>query len=129
VQKVEKDEKHLWIEACAKSSKWMKASMTCLPILIVLDWKFEFHVHIYASKFSLEAMLNQNPDKTIDKLIYYANRFMNNAENNYITTEKEALTMIYAVKKFKHYLLGNNFTFFMDHQTLLYLVNKPLVNG
>jgi hypothetical protein len=37
--------------------------------------------------------------------------------------------MIYAMKKFKHYLLGNSFTFFVDHQTLLYLVKKPIVNS
>jgi hypothetical protein len=37
--------------------------------------------------------------------------------------------MIYDVTKFKHYLLGNSFIFFMDHQALLYLVNKPIVIG
>jgi hypothetical protein len=58
--------------------------------------------------FALGAMLNQNPNKTIDKPIYYVSRLMNNAEKNYTTIEKEALTMIYVVKKFKHYLLGNN---------------------
>jgi hypothetical protein len=40
---------------------------------------------------------------------------------------KKTLTMIYVVKKFRHYLLGNNFIFFVDHQALLYLVNKPIV--
>ena len=33
--------------------------------------------------------------------------------------------MIYAIMKFKNYLLANKFVFFMDHQALLYLVNKP----
>jgi hypothetical protein len=33
---------------------------------------------------------------------------MNNVEKNYATIEKETFTMIYVVKKFKHYLLGNN---------------------
>ena len=33
--------------------------------------------------------------------------------------------MVYAVKKFFHYLLANKFVFFVDHQALLYLVNKP----
>ena len=33
--------------------------------------------------------------------------------------------MVYAVKKFRHYLLANKFVFFTDHQALLYLVNKP----
>jgi hypothetical protein len=40
---------------------------------------------------------------------------MNGAKKNYSTTKKEALAMIYAIKKFCHYLLGNNFTFFVDH--------------
>jgi hypothetical protein len=35
--------------------------------------------------------------------------------------------MNYVVKKFKHYLLENIFTFFVDHQALLYLINKPIV--
>jgi hypothetical protein len=105
----------------------MKASMTCLPILIVLDWKSEFHVHIDASNFAFGTMLSQNLNKTVDKSIYYANRFMNNEKNNYTTTKKETLAMIYALKKFRHYLLGNNFIFFMDHQALSYLVNKPIV--
>jgi hypothetical protein len=74
-------------------------------------------------------MLGQNLDNTIYKPIYYANRLMNNGKKNYITTEKEALEMIYVVKKFKHCLLGNNFVFYVDHQTLLYLVNKPMVTS
>ena len=32
---------------------------------------------------------------------------------------------MYEVKKFRHYLLANNFTLFVDHQALLYLVIKP----
>jgi hypothetical protein len=53
---------------------------------------------------------SENPNKTIDKPIYYASRL-----KNYTTTSKETLVMIYVVKKFKHYLLGNNFIFFIDH--------------
>ena len=37
--------------------------------------------------------------------------------------------MVYAVKKFWHYLLANKFVFFVDHQALLYLVNKPCSTG
>jgi hypothetical protein len=84
---LKKDENFIWIKACAKSWEWMKASMTCLPILIVLDWKSEFHVHIDASNFAFGTMLSQNLNKTIDKSIYYANRFMNNENNNYTTTK------------------------------------------
>ncbi len=37
--------------------------------------------------------------------------------------------MVYALHKFRHYLLGNKFTFFMDHMALVYLVNKPHVSS
>ena len=37
--------------------------------------------------------------------------------------------MIYAVKKFRYYLLASKFIFFVDHQALLYLVNKPCATG
>jgi hypothetical protein len=37
--------------------------------------------------------------------------------------------MIFALHKFKHYLLGNKFVFHVDHMALVYLVNKPRVLG
>ena len=37
--------------------------------------------------------------------------------------------MVYAVQKFRHYLLAITFVFYVDHQALLYLVNKPIIQG
>jgi hypothetical protein len=37
--------------------------------------------------------------------------------------------MVYALHKFKHFLLGNKFAFYLDHMALVYLVNKPQVSG
>jgi hypothetical protein len=37
--------------------------------------------------------------------------------------------MVYALHKFKHYLLDNQFVFYVDHMALMYLVNKPQVSG
>jgi len=37
--------------------------------------------------------------------------------------------MVYAVHKFKHFLLGNKFVFYVDHMAIVYLVNKPQVSG
>jgi hypothetical protein len=105
----------------------MKTSMTCLSVLIVPNWNVELHVHTDASNFALSVMLKQNLDNIINEPIYYASRLMNNVERNYSTTKKEALAMIYALKKFQDYLLGNSFTFFVNHQALLYLVNKPML--
>jgi hypothetical protein len=37
--------------------------------------------------------------------------------------------MVYALQKFKHYLLGKHFKMFIDHSALKYLVNKPVLGG
>ncbi len=35
--------------------------------------------------------------------------------------------MVFSLHKFKHYLLGNKFVFYVDHMAMVYLVNKPQV--
>jgi hypothetical protein len=37
--------------------------------------------------------------------------------------------MVFALHKFRHYLLGNKFVFYVDRMALVYLVNKPQVLG
>ena len=61
----------------------------------------------------------------MDFPICYVSRQLNSAKKNYTTAKQEGLGMVYAVKKVRHYLLANKFTFSVDHQDLLYLVNKP----
>jgi hypothetical protein len=36
--------------------------------------------------------------------------------------------MVFALHKFKHYLLGNKIIFYEDHMALVYLVNKPQIS-
>ena len=104
--------------------------MTSAPILKSPDWNVIFHVHIDASNFAIGAILAQPREKNMDFPISYASRQLNSAEQNYTTTKREGLGMIYVVKKFRHYLLAaNQFVFFTDHQALLYLVNKPCNMG
>jgi hypothetical protein len=59
----------------------------------------------------------------------YASRLLNSVERNYTTIEREALAMVYALHKFKHYFLGNRFVFYVDHMALVYLINKPHVSS
>jgi hypothetical protein len=50
----------------------------------------------------------------IDQHVMYSSRLLNYVERIYTITKKEALTMVHALHKFKHCLLGNKFTFFVD---------------
>ena len=59
----------------------------------------------------------------IDHPIVFASRKLSSAERNYTTTKREGLAMVYAMQKFKHYLLGSHFKMFTDHLDLKFLVN------
>jgi len=84
------------------------------------------HRHV---KSSNRSNVGSNPTKTCDQPIAYASKLLNNAKKNYTTTNKEALIMVYVLHKFKHYLLGNKFLFYVDHMALLYLIIKLQMLG
>ena len=81
-----------------------------------------FYVHVNALAYAVGCVLAQPGEKNMYFPISYASSQLNSAEKNYTTTEREGLSMVYAVKKFRHYLLANKFVFFVDHQALLYLI-------
>jgi len=62
-----------------------------------------------------------------DRPIAYASRILSKAERNYNTTEKELLTIVWAVKYIRAYLYGTIFTIVTDHRPLvgLFNVNDP----
>jgi len=73
--------------------------------------------------------LSQLDENGHNHLIHFANRQLTSTKKNYIMTELEGLVVIFSLKKFRHYLLGYNAKFFIDHKALTYLVNKPNPSG
>jgi hypothetical protein len=59
----------------------------------------------------------------------YVSKLLNSTKRNYIITKIKALDMVYALHKFRHYLVGDWFVFYVDHMALVYLVNKPQVSS
>jgi hypothetical protein len=57
-------------------------------------------------------------------VIYYANKTLNDAQLNYSTIEKELLAIVFALDKFRFYLLGSKVLVYSNHATLKYLLSK-----
>ena len=57
-------------------------------------------------------------------VIYYASHTLNDEQLNHSTTENELLAVVYALEKFRLYLLGARVTVFSDHTALNYLLTN-----
>ena len=57
-------------------------------------------------------------------MIYYASKTLDSTQANYTTTEKEFLVVVFALEKFKSYIVGSSVTIFTDHTALKYLFSK-----
>ena len=87
------------------------------------DWQLPFKVMCNASDLAIEAVLGQRVEGK-PYVVYYASKTLNEAQRNYTTTEKELLTVVYALDKFHAYLIGANIIIFTDHSALKYLLTK-----
>ena len=123
------DKEFEWTEECNISFEKLKIKLVEAPILRFPNRSTKFHVHINASGLTIGAILTQPGNDGMDYPIVYIMRKLNKEERNYLTTEREALGMVFALQKYRHYLLDNPFIFYTNHQTLKYLVNKPLHHG
>ena len=57
-------------------------------------------------------------------MVYYASKTLNEAQRNYTTMEKELLAVVYALDKFRSYLIGLDIVIFTDHSAMKYLLTK-----
>jgi hypothetical protein len=76
-----------------------------------------------ASDYAVGAVLGQTKDRK-HHAISYTSKTLTGPQPNYATTEKELLAVIFAIDKFRSYLLGAKAIVYTDHATLKYLLTK-----
>ena len=121
-----KTEKFVWTTEQQIAFDTLKEKLMTAPVLQYPDFTQEFNVTTDASDYAIGAVLSQGPVGS-DRPIAYASRVLNRAEQNYSTTEKELLAIVWAVKHFRPYVYGVKFKIVTDHKPLTWLfsVNDP----
>ncbi|XP_057969433.1 uncharacterized protein LOC131158581, partial [Malania oleifera] len=117
------DVKFEWTQECQNGFDELKTCLTTAPIIRSPDWSLPFELMCDASDFAVGAVLGQRRDK-LPYVIYYASKTLNAAQKNYSTTEKELLAIVFALDKFRSYLLGSPVIIFTDHAALKFLPSK-----
>ncbi|RDX91711.1 Retrovirus-related Pol polyprotein, partial [Mucuna pruriens] len=123
---LQKDVDFNFDQPCIEAFQELKNILTSAPILQAPNWDLPFELMCDASNSALRAVLGQRAGASLPvHVITYASRTMDPTQQNYTTTEKELLAIVFALEKFRSYLLGSKIVVFSDHAALRYLLKKP----
>jgi transposase InsO family protein len=117
-----------WTEKEQEAFDYLRTCLITRPILAYPNFKLPFIIFTDASNVGLGAVLSQIQDGK-ERVIAYASRHLNQAERNYATIEKEALAIVFAVKKFKPYIHGHETKIVTDHAPLKWLMKVKNTNA
>ena len=109
-----------WSEDCQAAFDQLKTRLTTSLITAFPDFSQAFRLYTDASTAGLGAILAQVREGK-KRIICCASRALNKAEKSYPATKLECLAIMWAVAKFRPYLMAMPFEVFMDHYALQWL--------
>ena len=112
---IEEEGKHAFIQ--------LKQPLVEAPILQSPNWDLPFEIMYDASYFAVGTVLGQRIDKK-PTAICCTSKTLADAQLKYTTTEKELLAVVFALEKFRPYILGSKIIVYTDHAALKYLLYK-----
>ena len=100
-----KNQPFLWGPEQQSAFDKLKYCLTYYPVLAPPLSEGKYIIDTDASDFAMGAVLQQEQHGTV-RVIAYASKTFDAAERMYCTTRKELAAVIYALKEFRHYVLG-----------------------
>ncbi|GFN84804.1 Zinc finger protein, partial [Plakobranchus ocellatus] len=109
-----------WGDSQERAYNSLKVAVTSKPVLQLPDVNKRFILRTDASDRGLGAAVMQENEGTLFP-VAYASKKLTDRERKYSVTEREALAIVWGVKKFSLYLYGTVFTLRTDHGALQFL--------
>ncbi|XP_042409815.1 uncharacterized protein LOC121998995 [Zingiber officinale] len=110
-------------EKCKEAFNKLREALISSPIVCSPDWLLPFELMCDASNFAVGVVLAQGVEGA-PHVISYASKTLDSTQSNYTTTEKELLAIVFALDKFRSYLLCSHVIVFSDHAALKFLLKK-----
>ena len=115
-----KDVKYQWTKKQQEAFEQLKQGLDCIMTSAFFQSGEEVHLYADASPVGVGAVLLQKDQKQKTmKLIAFGSRGLTDSEKRYSQTEREALSLVWAVNHFDFYLRGMQFVLYTDHKPLL----------
>ncbi|XP_028969202.1 uncharacterized protein K02A2.6-like [Galendromus occidentalis] len=116
---LKKNTPFVWNNDCEKAFEKAKTILQSDLLLTHFNPNLPIIVSADASSYGLGCVIfHRFPDGSV-KAVQHAARSLTETERKYAQIEKEALALVFAVRKFHKYLYGRKFTLNTDHKPLI----------
>ena len=116
--------KFIWTIEREAAFNDLKCALTSSDVLLQFpNLSRPFELSTDASDTGIGCVLSQRDESGRDQPVLFASKALTNNELNWHTRDKEAFAFIFALRKFRPYLLGRRFTWHTDHKGLQWLRN------
>lgn len=112
---------YIWTEAARKAFEELKSAMTQAPVLALPDFTKPFVVECDASGNGIGAVLMQG-----GRPIAFLSKALAERKKQWSTYEREMFAIVYAVTKWRPYLLGRRFEVRTDQKSLPFLLGQRI---
>ena len=119
-----KDSKWHWATNQQMAFQAAKQLLLATECLVHYDPELPVSLACDASSYGLGAVIQHIMPDGSERPVAFASRTMNHAEKNYSQLEKEALGILFGLKRFHSYLFGRQFTLYTDHKPLQSLFSE-----
>ena len=120
---LEHGQKWEWSNECNEAFSKVKELITSDLVLTHYNPNLPLKLACDASPVGIGAVLSHIIEDGTERPIAFASRTLNKAERKYSQIDKEALALVWGVKKFHLYLFGRHFTLVTDHEPLTSIFN------
>ena len=107
-----------WSDECDRVFKQVKTKLSEAPVLMHYNPNLPISLAGDASNYGIGAVLSHVDAKGQEHPIAFVSRTLSQCEKNYSQVEKEALSLIFGIRKFHKYVYGRHFTLVTDHRPL-----------
>ena len=118
-QLLKKNVKWKWTAECEAAFHSLKEQLSSSAVLAHYDPSLPLKLACDASSYGVGAVISHEFPDGVERPVAYASRTLNRAEKNYPQIEREALAIVFGVKKFHQYVYGRKFILITDHKPLV----------
>ena len=117
-QLLEQNSEWQWTEQCEQAFTEAKRLITSEQVLTHYDPALPVRLACDASPTGIGAVLSHVMPGGSERPVAFASRSLSKTERKYAQIDKEALSIVWGVKRFHVYLYGRRFTLITDHKPL-----------